>query len=127
MRYANRRSASSATISSSAVPTIDDVFLERLHEHIQRQLSDAEFGVTQLAEAVHLSQMQLYRKLKALTGKTPSRFIRSHRLNQALLLLQKGELTVSETAYEVGFTDPNYFSRVFQKEFKRNPISFLKN
>ncbi|MEM6316720.1 MAG: helix-turn-helix transcriptional regulator [Bacteroidota bacterium] len=105
--------------------SIEDVFLEKLHGHIQTHLSDAKFGVDQLAKANHLSQMQLYRKLKALTGKTPSQFIRSYRLQKGLELLQKGQLTVSEIAYDVGFTDPSYFSRTFQKEFGRSPSSFL--
>lgn len=120
MRYAN------AAAPSSTSPSIDDVFLDKLHEQIQSQLSDTEFGVLQLAEAARLSQMQLYRKLKALTGKTPSQFIRAYRLRQALLLLQKGELTISEIAYEVGFADPSYFSRMFQKEFKKNPSDYFK-
>jgi len=103
----------------------EDAFLQKLHEYIHDNLSNAEFGVPQLAEAALLSQMQLYRKLKALTDKTPSQFIRSYRLQQGFVLLQRGELNVSEVAYEVGFTDPNYFSRTFQKEFKRNPSSFI--
>jgi signal transduction histidine kinase/DNA-binding response OmpR family regulator len=108
-------------------PSREDVFLQKLHEHIHDNLSDAEFGVPQLAEVALLSQMQLYRKLKALTDRTPSQFIRSYRLQQGLVLLERGELNVSEVAYEVGFTDPNYFSRTFQKEFKRNPSSFLSS
>ena len=73
-----------------------------------------------------MSQMQLYRKLKALTGKTPSQFIRSYRLQKGLELLQQGELNISEIAYDVGFTDPSYFSRVFQKEFGKSPSDFLR-
>jgi signal transduction histidine kinase/DNA-binding response OmpR family regulator/Txe/YoeB family toxin of Txe-Axe toxin-antitoxin module len=120
MRYTNVAAASFYS------PSIDDVFLEKLHAQIQSQLSNVEFGVPQLIEAAQLSQMQLYRKLKALTGKTPSQFIRAYRLRQALLLLQKGELTISEIAYEVGFADPSYFSRMFQKEFKKNPSDYFK-
>ncbi|MEL7222374.1 MAG: response regulator, partial [Bacteroidota bacterium] len=102
-------------------------FLQKLSAHIQTHLSDAAFGVTNLATASNISQMQLYRKLKALTGKTPSQFIRSYRLRKGLELLKAGELTVAEVAYEVGFTDPSYFSRMFHQEFKRNPSSFLSN
>ena len=102
-----------------------DVFLQKLQEQIQIHLSDAQFGVPQLAAVIHMSQMQLYRKLKALTGKTPSQFIRSYRLQQALELLQAGGLNVSEVAYDVGFSDPSYFSRMFHKEFGKNPSQFL--
>ncbi|MCB9351382.1 MAG: helix-turn-helix transcriptional regulator [Lewinellaceae bacterium] len=73
-----------------------------------------------------MNQMQVYRKVKALTGKTPSQFIRSYRLQKGLELLQKGELNISEIAYDVGFTDPSYFSRVFQKEFGKSPSDFIK-
>jgi len=109
----------------AADSSLEDQFLRKLHEHIAARLNDTEFGVPDLAKAAQLSQMQLYRKLKALTGQTPSRFIRSYRLRRGLDLLQQGELTVSEVAYEVGFADPSYFSRTFQQEFKRNPSSFL--
>ena len=79
------------------------------------------FGIPELAERVGLSQMQVYRKLKALTDKTPSQFIRSYRLNKGLKMIQTSDLNISEIAYEVGFSDPNYFSRTFHKEFGNPP------
>ncbi|PSR12736.1 MAG: hypothetical protein C7N36_10765 [Bacteroidetes bacterium] len=127
LRYANAAAASDPTAAPSAPPSIEEVFFHRLHEHLQNHFSDVGFGVSQLAAAAHLSQMQLYRKLKALTGKTPSQFMSAYRLQQGLLLLQKGKLTVSEVAYQVGFTDPSYFSRMFQKEFRKNPSDFLNS
>jgi signal transduction histidine kinase/DNA-binding response OmpR family regulator len=110
----------------SKEPSVDDFFLQKLNEHLQASLSDAEFGVAQLAEASDMSQMQMYRKLKAITGKTPSQFIRSYRVHKGLELLQKGDLTISEVAYEVGFADPSYFSRVFQKELGKSPSHLFK-
>ena len=124
----HRYSTSSDTKTSQVVaPSLEDIFLQKLNEQIQTHLNDSEFGVTQLAASIHLSQMQLYRKLKALTGKTPSQFMRSYRLQRALELLKVGKLNVSEIAYEVGFADPSYFSRMFQKEFGRNPSQYLIN
>ncbi|MCO6488465.1 MAG: response regulator [Phaeodactylibacter sp.] len=125
-RQLQKRYASGAYATPTAEPSVDDIFLQKLWEHVQANLSDAEFGVPRLAAAVPMSQMQLYRKLKALTGKTPSQFIRSYRLRKGLELLQKGELNISEIAYDVGFTDPSYFSRVFQKEFGKSPSDFLR-
>lgn len=125
-RYAPLNKPSGNVEELPAATPAEEAFLEKLHQLIHAQLSDAEFGVPQLAAAAHLSQMQLYRKLKALTGQTPSRFIRSYRLLQGLELLKQGGLTVSEVAYEVGFTDPSYFSRAFQEEFKTNPSHYLK-
>lgn len=107
--------------------SLDNQFLNKLQDQIQIHLNDHSFGVPQLALKSGMSQMQMYRKLKALTGKTPSQFIRSFRLQRALELLQNSTLSVSEIAYDVGFSDPSYFSRVFQKEFGRNPSSFLNS
>lgn len=107
-------------------PDLEAIFLEKLRGHIQAHLSDAEFGVDQLAIANRMKQMQLYRKLKALSGQTPSQFIRSYRLQQGLTLLRTKQFTVSEVAYKVGFTSPSYFSRVFHQEFGRSPSDFLK-
>lgn len=125
-RQLQQRYANGADATPTAEPSIDDIFLQKLWEHIQANLGDAEFGVAQLASAVPMSQMQLYRKLKALTGKTPSQFIRSYRLRKGRELLQKGELNISEIAYDTGFTDPSYFSRVFHQEFGKSPSDFIK-
>ena len=122
LRYTNSSNAKTSSISTDS---IEDIFLQKLQEQIQIHISDAQFGVPHLAAAVHLSQMQLYRKLKALTDKTPSQFIRSYRLQRALELLQVGKLNVSEIAYDVGFSDPSYFSRMFHKEFGKSPSKFL--
>ena len=112
--------------SQNTEPSVDDIFLLKLREHIQAYLNNAEFGVAQLASAAGMSQMQIYRKLKALTGKTPSQFIRSYRLQKGVELLKKGSLNISQVAYETGFTDPSYFSRVFQQEFGKSPSDFFK-
>lgn len=125
-RQLQQHYAHSAHASQATEPTMDDIFLQKLRDHLQIHLSDAEFGVAQLADVIPMSQMQLYRKLKALTGKTPSQFIRSYRLQKGLELLKQEELNISEIAYEVGFTDPSYFSRVFQKEFGKSPSDFLR-
>ncbi|NJB87748.1 signal transduction histidine kinase/DNA-binding response OmpR family regulator [Lewinella marina] len=103
----------------------EEAFLEKLHTLIHDHLDDAGFGVSELAAAAHLSKMQLYRKIKALTGKTPSRFIRSYRLSRGMLLLREGQYTVSEVAYAVGFSDPSYFSRTFQQEYQHSPSHYL--
>jgi AraC-like DNA-binding protein len=69
--------------------------------------------------------MQLYRKLKMLTSLAGNEFIRSIRLQQARLLLDKGQLNVSEIAYQVGFNDPAYFTRAFKKQYGFAPKTFL--
>jgi len=78
----------------------------------------------QLAPAIGMSESQLYRKLKALTGKSTAVFIRTIRLHKARELLSTSSLNVSEIAYETGFSDPAWFSRVFKEEFGVSPNTF---
>jgi len=68
-----------------------------------------------------MSRTQVHRKLKALTNLSASLFIRQIRLQKALVLLQQTELTVSEIAYQVGFSSPNYFTRCFTEQFFQTP------
>lgn len=121
------RYADGVTLAKGSIPSGEEVVIQKLHGLIQERLDDPNFGVSELAAAAHLSQMQLYRKLKAVTGKTPSRFIRSYRLRQGMALLRQGQMTVSEIAYSVGFSDPSYFSRTFQQEFKNSPSHYINN
>ena len=103
-----------------------DPFLQRLEEAIEANLNDSSFGVNELYEAVSMSQMQVYRKLKSVNGQTPSDVIRNYRLKKGRELLKTTDKTIAEIAYEVGFSDPNYFSRAFRKEFRQSPRSFRK-
>ena len=112
-----------------ATPTDDDKesqFLHKLRETVVAQMDQPDFSASQLAEVILMSQTQVYRKLKALTDQTPSQFIRSIRLQRAKELLKTTDLTISEIAYEVGFSDPNYFSRTFNKAFHIPPRDFRK-
>ena len=102
-------------------PSLDEIFLQKLRKVVVDRMNDEKLAVVDLCRAANLSNMQVNRKLKALTGKTPSRFIRSIRLNKAKTLLQSTTLNISEVAYEVGFNDPHFFSRVFSEEFGHPP------
>ena len=104
----------------------ENAFLKKLEEAIEENLSDSSFGVSQLNSAVSMSQIQVYRKLKALTNQTPSQFIRHYRLKKGQELLKTSDKTVAEIAYEVGFVDPNYFSRTFTNEFSQTPTKYRK-
>jgi signal transduction histidine kinase/DNA-binding response OmpR family regulator len=97
------------------------IFLQQLRETVLAQLDNSEFGVKDLAKAVSLGHTQLYRKLKALTGLTPKHFIRDIRLRHAAQMLGRHQYTVAEVAYAVGFSDPNYFSRIFQQTYGHPP------
>lgn len=94
-----------------------NLFMQNLYHAVEERLDDSEFTVLDLSRAVYLSHTQMYRKTKACTGKTPSQFIRSIRLKKAVQLLAQSKLKISEVAYEVGFTDPGYFTKMFKKEY----------
>ncbi|MEZ4896597.1 MAG: helix-turn-helix domain-containing protein [Saprospiraceae bacterium] len=104
----------------SAIGTPDysseNELLKRLEGAMEEHLDDSTFGVAELANAVSMSQMQVYRKLKALKLQTPSQFIRNFRLEKSKELLKHSDRTIAEIAYQVGFVDPNYFSRSFMND-----------
>lgn len=104
----------------------EEVFLQKVQQHIYQEMHNTHFGNDQLAQQLHISQSQLYRKLKALTGKSTAIYIRSVRLQKGRQLLENTELSIAEIAYEVGFADPNYFSRTFAKEFGFPPSKTRK-
>ena len=103
---------------------VEDLFLQKVNAIIEDQLADSEFGIDQLCQTLALSRSQLHRKLKALTNCTTSSYIRTIRLQKAKTLLETTQLNISEVAYDVGFSDPNYFSRMFLKEFGQRPTGF---
>ena len=80
----------------------------------------------QLIRGLGMSRSQIYRKVKALTGLSPSVFIRNIRLGHAQKLLKSSDLNISEIAYEVGFSTPAYFSDVFFNEFGIRPKDMRK-
>ncbi|MEM7101701.1 MAG: two-component regulator propeller domain-containing protein [Bacteroidota bacterium] len=113
-------------VMANAKPNLEDRFLKKLIKMVQDRMDDPELSVGHLCKAVKLSNTQVNRKLKALTNKTPSQFIRSIRLQKALELLENSDLNISEIAYDVGFSDPNYFSRSFSEEFGLAPSKVRK-
>jgi AraC-like DNA-binding protein len=80
-----------------------------------------DLKVELLSEHFAVSLSQLHRKIKALTGYTPNNLIKSIRLKKAYKLIRESGLRVSEAAYQTGFSDPNYFTYCFKKEFGENP------
>lgn len=101
--------------------TQDQSFVDRLRNTMQQNMGDSDFSVERLGEAVGLSRVQLYRKVKALTGQTPVELLRKARLEKARRLVEKTERSISEIAYEVGFTSPSYFNKCFKDEFGVSP------
>ena len=99
----------------------DARFLEKLRGLVQEQMGESSLSVETLAEQMGVSRVQLYRKVKTLTGRTPVDIIRLSRLNRSKVLLETTDKNVSEVAYEVGFTAPSYFTKCFKDEFGISP------
>lgn len=97
------------------------MFLERFKKAAKSHIGDANLRMDDLGSELSLSKVQMYRKVKALTGKTPAEVLREMRMQKAYSLLKQTDKTISEVAAEVGFAIPSYFSACFKKQFGINP------
>ena len=100
---------------------IDDEFYARFIEAVEKNLSKSEITVEDLAAMLGLSRVQMYRKIKALTNYSPAELLRNTRLEHAARLLKTTQRTISEIAYEVGFTAPGYFTKCYKEYFNEAP------
>ena len=108
-------------ISEAHLEDRDKQFLKQLQAIIQKNLSDSEFGVEDMGQQIGLSRVQLYRKVKAMTGSSVVDLLRKARLAKARRLLETRSMSVSEVAYEVGFSAPSYFTKCFKEEYGMLP------
>ena len=108
-------------IADSHLEDRDKQFLKQLHAIIQKNLSDSEFGVEEIGKQIGLSRVQLYRKVKAMTGSSVVDLLRKARLAKAKRLLASRSMSVSEVAYDVGFSAPSYFTKCFKDEYGMLP------
>lgn len=99
----------------------EDIFIQKLRSVVEENLEDELFDIAGLCRAVHLSRMQVHRKLKALTGLPATQFIHTIRLEKAYQLLLETDLNISEIAYGVGFSDHSYFTKLFVRQFGKTP------
>ena len=104
-----------------AVTSVDEAFLHKIMSEVEANLADEDFGVEALSLRVSMSTRQLHRKILALTERTPVELIRSVRLQRSHQLLVQQAGTVSEIAYQVGFTNLSYFARMFKEAFGKLP------
>lgn len=111
-------------VSSTEIESADDVFRQQLSSFLEAKYSDGSLDVDSMSDALKLSRIQLYRKVKALFGLSPIDIIRSFRLSKSAILLKEKRLTVSEVAYECGFSSPSYFTRCFKEKFGVSPSTY---
>lgn len=104
----------------------DDKFLRKAIEIVKENYKNADYEVSDFIESMGTSKSVLNKKMQILTGQSAGNFIRNYRLNIAgeLILRHKGNMNISEIAYEVGFNDPKYFTRCFTKHYGVAPSSF---
>lgn len=104
----------------------EDEFIRKVNLLLESHLGEEDFGVLQLTHQLGLSRSQVFKKLKALTGKSIAQYIRQYRLHRAKQLLDSTELSISEVAFGVGFKDPAYFSRSFADLYGMAPSETRK-
>ncbi|MCM4154631.1 nickel-binding protein [Gramella sp. AN32] len=105
----------------------DEKFLNLLMDHTEREWRNTSLSASDYVKILGYSKSQLYRKMVAITGKSPNTFIKDYRLNNALKLLNKRIDNISEIAFETGFNSPAYFSKCFQNTFGILPSNYLKS
>lgn len=114
-------------IDTLETSSIDKEFFDKVVSVIESNMSEVEFDVVQLANALAVSKSSLYRKMKIATGLSPVEFIRNIRLKHGCQLLKKKSVSVAEVAYECGFSNPKYFATCFKEEFGLTPKEYQKS
>ena len=104
--------------------TLDEQFLQQLSGLFQENYTDADFGQTDMQQALAMSKTQLHRKIKALTGETPGELLRNFRLRAAADLLTQEADTVTQIAYRVGFNNLSYFAKCFKEVYGTSPSAY---
>ncbi|MBD2703548.1 response regulator [Spirosoma sp. BT702] len=121
--YSGKIEVANEAINEPVHSPKEDAFLKKANTVVMSRIADSSFGVEDFSQQMNMSQSQLVRKLKALTGQPAVEYIRTVRLEQAAERLRQGE-SVSEAAYQVGFESLSYFTRVFQEKYGVLPSAY---
>lgn len=113
-------------IKSIAHNKADELFLETLHETINKNIENTDLDVEKLAQIMNMSRVTLYRKIKAISVLTPIELINITRLKRGAELLAEGNHRIFEVSYMVGFSSQSNFARNFQKQFNVTPSEYMK-
>ena len=108
------------------VSGLDNFFLNRVRLAVEKNLSDENFGIENLAEELHISRSQLHRKIKSLSGTTTTEFVNLVRVKKAVELIYKENFLFSEVAYRVGFNSQSYFNKCFRKVYHVTPKEYFE-
>lgn len=107
--------------------SLDKIWLTKIHDLIEEHLSNEDFNVEQLSKEMNMHRSNFSKKLTALTGYTPTDLIRMQRMKRAAKLILASGKNISEIAFEVGFSDPKYFSKSFKAHFGVSPSEYGKS
>jgi YesN/AraC family two-component response regulator len=114
----------SENVNVPAINPLDKKLMDKIRTVVNEKISESDFSVYELGREVGISRVHLFRKLKVLTGDTPSDLIKKTRLEKSKLLLEEGELSISDIAYDTGFSTPGNFSTAFKKFYGDTPIQY---
>ena len=102
----------------------DKQMMEQLMAYLEEHIGDSDMKVEDMAAAVNMGRSVFYSKVRAMTGMAPVDFVRQLRIRRAAELLERSQYTISQIAYQVGFTDPKYFSKCFKKDTGQTPSEY---
>ena len=124
---ANESPAHTESRVEEKISTPDKRFMDALRDAIYKNMSNPKLKMDDLGADMGISRVQLYRKVKVMTGKSPVELLREIRLQRANKLLKSTDKTVAEVAYEVGFGTPGYFSACFKKQYGKYPTEMRED
>lgn len=103
----------------------DEKFLLKLSKYVEENIEDPDLTVEELSKVMFVSRGTLYNRVLSLTGETPVEYVRSVKLRKSIALLQKNDMKISQIAYAVGFSNPNYFARAFKAKYNVSPTEYI--
>lgn len=127
LRNAFTQELQSPAVSSLKIgktESMDDLFMRKFIALIEESYPDSDFSIEKASDMLGLSRVHLYRKVKELTGVTPTDFLRNYRLKRAAALLREKGRNVNEVAYATGFSSPPYFSKCFKAAYNITPTEY---
>jgi Signal transduction histidine kinase len=107
------------------IESVEEKLVKDIAHYLEQNIANPQLSVEAMSKHLGMSRGTLYGKMLQITGQTPVEYIRSFRLKRAAMLMEKSKMTISEIAYQVGFTAPNYFARSFKSQFHMSPSEFI--
>ena len=113
------------TPQKNPAENLDSAFMRQFMKLVEESFQDPEFNIEKVSEQIGLSRVHLYRKVKGALGVSPTDFLRDYRLKRAADMLRENRYTVSEVAYQTGFTSPAYFTKCFKQAYGVTPTEYV--